>query len=97
MSTSIASASFADVHPHDRLALVATYSDTLRILARSLGSVGRGDLQPILLEVAAEMQSLAHEIVWERKGLEILHRASRLVEASESLITRILATSASRH
>jgi hypothetical protein len=77
-----------DIH-RDRLILVAAYSERLRYLASSLYQAGRSDLHPVLMDVAAEMQAIAHQIVATGAGLEIVLRAGRLIDAAETLVARL--------
>ncbi|NKL79282.1 hypothetical protein [Rhizobium leguminosarum] len=78
--------SFSAIPADQRLALISSYWDALRKLARSAEAVGRADLLPKLIQVADGLDGMATTIAETEAGAEVMARAARLIRATEEML-----------
>nr|WP_246709939.1 hypothetical protein [Rhizobium laguerreae] len=75
--------SFCDIPADRKPALISSYSEALRELARSAEAIGRADMLPALIEVADGLESMATTIAETEVGAEVLAHTARLFRAIE--------------
>ncbi|MBX5160531.1 MULTISPECIES: hypothetical protein [unclassified Rhizobium] len=78
--------SFSNIPADQKLALISRYSQALRKLARSAEAVGRGDMLPMLFQVADGLDKMAPEIAETEAGLEVMARTARLIRTGEDML-----------
>ncbi|MGO6816025.1 hypothetical protein ACCS67_14210 [Rhizobium brockwellii] len=85
--------SFCTIPADQKLALISSYSETLRKLARSTEAVGRADMLPKLIQVADGLDSMATAIAETEAGAEVMARAARLIRATEGMLASMSSSS----
>ncbi|WHO80036.1 hypothetical protein [Rhizobium leguminosarum] len=85
--------SFSNIPADQKLALISSYSEALRKLARSTEAVGRADMLPKLIQVADGLDSMATAIAETEAGAEVMARAARLIRATEGMLASMSSSS----
>ncbi|TBA90148.1 hypothetical protein ELH54_10185 [Rhizobium ruizarguesonis] len=85
--------SFSNIPADQKLALISSYSEALRKLARSTEAVGRADMLPKLIQVADGLDSMATTIAETEAGAEVMARAARLIRATEGMLASMSSSS----
>ncbi|MBY2924980.1 hypothetical protein HF259_26670 [Rhizobium leguminosarum] len=85
--------SFSIIPADQKLALISSYSEALRKLARSTEAVGRADMLPKLIQVADGLDGMATAIAETEAGTGVMARTARLIRATEGMLASMSSSS----